>query len=86
MFSVKMNQMAFMSDYFLSFFWLSTFYHFHLYVCKISTRQLNGENLEGLDVDELEKLEKKLDIGLSRVTKIMVHIFIDRSIIFTLLV
>ncbi|XP_028802212.1 MADS-box protein SVP [Neltuma alba] len=34
-------------------------------------RQLKGEDLEGLDLDELQKLEKKLDVGLTRVNQIM---------------
>lgn len=34
-------------------------------------RQLYGEDLEGLGLDDLQKLEKKLDLGLNRVTQIM---------------
>ncbi|XP_054789277.1 MADS-box protein AGL24-like [Prosopis cineraria] len=34
-------------------------------------RQLKGEDLEGLNLDDLLKLEKKLDVGLSRVNLIM---------------
>jgi hypothetical protein len=30
-------------------------------------RQIKGEDLQGMDVDELQNLEKLLEVGLSRV-------------------
>jgi hypothetical protein len=42
-------------------------------------RQLNGEDLEGLNIDELQKLEKEIEGGLSRVlqAKVFVNKFIS---------
>lgn len=37
-------------------------------------RQMNGEDLEGLSIDELQKLEKQIEGGLSRVLQTKVFV------------
>ena len=37
-------------------------------------RKIKGEELHGMDIEELQKLEKVLDVGLSRVTETKAHL------------
>lgn len=50
---------------------------FHLYC-----RQMRGEDLQGLTLDELQKLEKTLEAGLSRVLerKVALHFLFVHAI------